>query len=198
MVGRRKVNIEPFKNDLVRWFKDGLTFDELSQHLKDIYYVELSGRSIKKRMQKWNIFKRGRSDNSETLRARITYIFYKFGGSDEDIQEMLEKDGFAITIRGVMDIRKSASMYRRTIDLAEDSRRAIELLTVILQGDHPIDDKGKTLLMEAIRKKKLIIARSESHVIDFHQKILIIYKDRLFAVYRFLNLKTVRRRLHNL
>jgi hypothetical protein len=162
MVGRRKVDIEPFKDDLVRWFKDGLTFDELSQYLKGTHHVELSGGSIKKRMQKWNIFKRGRSDDSEILRARIAYIFYELGGSDEDIQEMLEENGFAITIRGMMDIRKSAGMYRRTIDPAEDSRKAVELLTVILQGDHPIDDKGKTLLMEVIRKKGLIIARSES------------------------------------
>jgi hypothetical protein len=42
-----------------------------------------------------------------------------------------------------MDIRKAAGMYRRTIDPAQDSRRAGELLTAILQGDHPIDDKGK-------------------------------------------------------
>jgi hypothetical protein len=70
--------------------------------------------------------------------------------------------------------------------------------TVILQGDHPIDDKGKTLLMEAIRKKGLMIARSESHVIDFHQKILTIYRDRLFAAYRSLNPKIVRKRLHDL
>jgi hypothetical protein len=111
---------------------------------------------------------------------------------------MLKEDGFVITIRGVMDIRKFAGMYRRTIDLAEDSRRAVELLTVILQGDYLIDDKGKILLMEAIRKKGLMIARSESHVIDFHQKILIIYRDRLFAAYRFLNLRTVRKRLHDL
>jgi hypothetical protein len=149
-------------------------------------------------MQKWNISKCGRSDNSETLRARIAYIFYELGGSDEDIQEMLEKDGFAIMIRGVMDIRKSAGMYRRTIDPAENSRKTVKLLTVILQGDHPIDNKGKTLLMEVIRKKRLMIARSESHVIDFHQKILTIYRNRLFAAYRSLNPKAVRKRLHNL
>lgn len=70
-----------------------------------------------------------------------------------------------------MDIRKAAGMYRRTIDPAQDSRRAGELLTAILQGEHPIDDKGKTLLIEAIRKKGLMIARSESYDIDLYQEM---------------------------
>ncbi len=37
--------------------------------------------------------------------------------------------------------------------------RAITLLIELLQGDHPIDDKSRTFLMKAVRKKGLMITK---------------------------------------
>jgi hypothetical protein len=116
-------------------------------------------------MQDWKIKKRIPVDYNDVVRARIAYIFYQLGLPDEDILDILQENGYSISIKSVVNIRKATGIYRRTTNGAEDTKRAIELLETLLQNDYPIDDRGKTFLVEAIRKKRLLIAKSDSYEI---------------------------------
>ena len=86
MTGRPKINLDPFKADLVRWFQsEGFTYEELSTQLYDVHHVRSSPRTLKTKFKEWSIIKRVRPQNTDALQARITYLFYVIGLDDQEI-----------------------------------------------------------------------------------------------------------------
>ncbi|KAF2188012.1 hypothetical protein K469DRAFT_661412 [Zopfia rhizophila CBS 207.26] len=95
--GRPSINIDPYQLELIGLFKEGLTYKQLSQYLRDEYEVKVTDRTIKTRFREWKIGRRLPLDVSTTLKARILVLFFKVGLEDKEILYELRQEGFDIS-----------------------------------------------------------------------------------------------------
>jgi len=56
--GRRTINIEPYKDELVDKYQSGISFKDLVKWLKDDKNTKMEIRSLARRFSDWNVPKR--------------------------------------------------------------------------------------------------------------------------------------------
>lgn len=128
----KAVDIEPLKEEITRWILDqGLAIDDVSSVLQR-RGITLSSRSLRRRLQAWGVSPKPHADyNSETLRARISQLFYDWRLGDSEMLEILQYDGHKISRDGLKRLRQRMGLYR-TLPTGEaevlDHQRIREIL----------------------------------------------------------------------
>jgi hypothetical protein len=179
LVGRRKVNLDAFRVELTGLYAEGLTVDRLKTYLKEQYEFDVTSRTIKRRLQDWQIRKRQVTRVSDELKRRIQVLFFEIGLNDEDMLCVLQGEGF--------EIRKSA-LSRLRVEL--NLRRSLRTEEHRIQADQVVGRLVEEELKEGVNDGS---GRGYLHT-HFRQQGHIIARDRLFQTYRTIASEAVDRR----
>jgi hypothetical protein len=179
-----KKNLEPYKDPLVKLFRDGATYDDLKVWLEVEQGLKISVRSIKDWFKDWGVGRHLRVEVEDHVKAKIREMYFEDCADDNEIiEELQEKEGIFLTKGAIVRMRSEMNLMRR-IRGPEAQAEADQLAYhVIADGllTGPIDGYGKGYLHAHFRS---------SHV--------NVQRDRLFKVYKTLNPEGVQRRKKDL
>src|SRR4051794_24596867 len=130
------IDLEAHKDTIISLYLQGYSAEDVRQHLFD-QGVKVGDRTLRTRLNLWNISKKIHTDDTLELRLRIAALFYQCAFKDEDILEVLRQEGFTIQPRALRRIRKKMGLVRR---LGKDREEADTKLLAVVQAEL---NKGK-------------------------------------------------------
>ncbi|KAJ5788189.1 hypothetical protein N7457_003179 [Penicillium paradoxum] len=178
--GRPRVDLEPYKPEIIELFEKKMKSDDICKHLKRQHDIQISARTLTKRLQLWGVKKKVESNTSnEALHARIKNLFFDVGLSDQDIVTVLHDEGYDVSHRTLRRLRHRLGIRLRLDSPAQQQAQVQEILDALTEemDKGTIEGYGKELLHNHFRSKGHVFAR-----------------DRLYSVYRMLRPDTVERR----
>ena len=172
---------------------------EVVDWLADNHDIKINIRTLGRHLKDWDALQQDRTVETEDLRKRIHFLFCRWGLSDEEMLEDLQDEGFTITSRGLVRIRKELGFKR--LELSPEARAHMDEVTRGLieeeLGKNVIQDLGRGYLVEHFRKLGHPVKRYSSYD-PLYPQILKYLRDRLFAQYRTLVPDAVDRRLRDI
>ena len=72
-----KINLEPYKDEILTWVEDGLLYDQVLSKISDVLGIQYSYASLKRLFTSWNISRnrKNRSPEVERIKSRIITFF---------------------------------------------------------------------------------------------------------------------------
>jgi phosphinothricin acetyltransferase len=118
--GRRKINVDAYKDDIIALLAQKLSLREISAALKQKHGVNISGITIQRRLQIWEIPWRQRapqgvSDRPDLI-ARVKALLTEGKYSTKEILDILSDEGFPISDRTLRKIRIGLGIRLRVDD----------------------------------------------------------------------------------
>lgn len=110
---------DSYKLVVTLYIQSGLTSDGISTSLFNAFGINVSTRTIDRKLRSWNITRRTRTEESEALLSRIQVLFSNNGLSDEEMLQVLVREGFQVGPTGLRRVRRALGLVRRT-NHAED------------------------------------------------------------------------------
>lgn len=181
--GRPRVDLEPYKPEIVGLFEKKMKSDDICKHLKRQHDIQISSRTLTKRLQLWGVKKKTESNTSnQALHARIKNLFFELGLSDQDIVTVLHDEGYEVSHRTLRRLRHQLGIRLRLDSPAQQQAQVREILDALTEemNKGTIEGYGKELLHNHFRSKGHVFAR-----------------DRLYSVYRMLRPETVEHRTND-
>ncbi|KAL2041803.1 hypothetical protein N7G274_005587 [Stereocaulon virgatum] len=145
--------------------------------------LKIDIRTLQRRLEEWGFNQQDRTKDSEQLRNRIHFLFCKLGASDEEMLTWLKGEGFQVTKRGLVRVRKELGLKR--LEKSQEAR------------DH-MDEKLKELIEQELAKN-VIQSYGRGQLVEHFRKIgHPVVRDRLFSIYRTLAPDAVERRFRDI
>ncbi|KAJ5122779.1 hypothetical protein N7448_003912 [Penicillium atrosanguineum] len=120
--GRRTINVDTYKDEIIELLARKLSLRQISRALKQKHDVNISGITIQRRLQIWEIPWRQRapqgvSDRPDLI-ARVKVLLTEFEGkySTKEILDTLSNEGFPISDRTLRKIRTGLGIRLRVDD----------------------------------------------------------------------------------
>ncbi len=134
---------------------------QIVKYLRDTYQIEIVTRTIKRRLQSWNVtVKRIKTNDSSKLRTRITILFFQCDYNDEKILLFLKQKKYFIDRWELIRIRKEFNITKRIFVRNKKKSNRILLNIVKAQLDKNVTRKyEKELLHYHFRTQKHIVFR---------------------------------------
>jgi hypothetical protein len=173
------INLEKVKGTIEIWFNDNLTQEEMIKRLKAEFQIQVSPRTLRKRLSEWALVRRISVVETPELRARIAYLFCILGLNDSEMLRALKHDGHQIEHTSLSRIRRKQGLWRRltVFDRAQLEDQLREAIKEELDNG-TIEGYGKGLLYTYFRTSGFIATRYGSHhVQDYSCQLLILYKQ---------------------
>jgi transposase len=178
--GRPRVDLEPYKAEIVGLHEKKMKSDDICKHLKRQHDIQISSRTLTKRLQHWGVKKKMENNTSnQALHARIKNLFFEVGLSDQEIVTVLHDEGYDVSNRTLRRLRHQLGIRLRLDSPAQQEAQVQEILNALTEemDKGTIEGYGKELLHNHFRSKGYVFAR-----------------DRLYNVYRMMRPDTVERR----
>jgi hypothetical protein len=126
------LDLEFHKEEIISLFHSGHNADFIANHIsQQLEIVNISERTIRRRLQQWGVFKRLRTQDSSQLRARITVLFYECL-EDEEMLDALHREGYVLGDRALKRIRKDIGLSRR-FSILEREKSNTRLMEIVQQ-----------------------------------------------------------------
>ena len=153
-----QIDLEPYKDTIISLYQDH-SIEHVRQYLSD-QGIEVVSRTIKKRLNQWNVSKYVHTDDTAELRLRIAALFYQCAFKDPDILDALRQEGFTVQPRALKRIRLKMGLVRRlsTRDREEADRRLLAIVKAELEKGR-IEGFGRNHLYYHFRSQQHIISR---------------------------------------
>ncbi len=157
---RVKINLEPFKDEIVAAYLGGSTQEEICRTLQADHGVECKVRTLARRLnQDWNVKKLERKD-VESLRTLIKIYFFDWMLEDEEMALLLRDEHGEISGRTLRRIRIRMGLRRRVLTTdRETSDAAMRQVLQVELDSGQIDGYGRTLLHAYFRHRGFMIGR---------------------------------------
>ncbi|OQE42257.1 hypothetical protein PENCOP_c004G04275 [Penicillium coprophilum] len=181
--GRPRVDLEPYKAEILGLFEKKTKNDDICKHLKRQHDIQISPRTLTKRLQLWGVKKKLTNNASnEALHARIKNLFFDVGLTDQEIITVLHDEGYDVSLRTLRRLRHRLGIRLRLDSPTQQQAQVQEILDALTEemDKGTIEGYGKELLHNHFRSKGHVFAR-----------------DRLYSVYRMLRPDTVERRTND-
>jgi hypothetical protein len=158
-------DIECWREELCRRFRNGDTITQLIVWLRDNCEQVMSESTLKRRLKEWDCTKKQPMVTvTGLLEARVTALFYQCIRTDEEITFILKSEGFDINKRKLGELRRSWGIRMRNggsknpQSEEDEYKRVFELLKQELEAN-TFDRYGKGLLHLAIHQRGHIASR---------------------------------------
>jgi len=156
------INLEPYKDEIIQLFRDGMPSQNIAAHIRARHGVSVAERTIKSRLQEWQVRKRNRapSNSDSALRDRVTTLFFEHGLEDKEMLRFLQDEGFDINLRSLGKLRRGLNLHRR--ENPEQAEQRIPRLKEIIREELAkgiIKGYGKELLYRHFRDLGVIVSR---------------------------------------
>ncbi len=111
--GRLPLPLDDYKAHIIdRLLVQHQSQGEIVAWLQNEKNLKVDVRTLQRYLKKWDVNQKDRTEDSEQIRNRIQFMFCKLGASDNDMLSWLQKEGFKITRRGLVRIRKDLGLKR--------------------------------------------------------------------------------------
>ena len=124
--GRPSKDVASYKDEILsRLHTAGWKQQEVVSWLADNKDLTIDPRTLRRYLQQWNDPPlRGTTDDIAWLRNQIHFLFCEIGASDHEMVTGLKEEGFHITSRGLVRIRKESGVKR--FESSQDPRRLVD------------------------------------------------------------------------
>jgi hypothetical protein len=205
---RLSINLLPYREAITEWARTNVNQEEIANRLKDLYGISVDPRTVRRRLQEWNVQTRTQTADTPFLRAQIA-ILYRLGDTDEEMLEDLEDCGYTASITGVVRIRKKLGLIRRMTTM--DRQAADEQLFAILQSelnDGRVAGYGRRHLHAYFRQQGLLVTRSVFLHFTVSPQLgrlgpclltyFVVYRESLYAMLRLLDPEAIALRMRRM
>jgi hypothetical protein len=158
--GRRKIDLEPFRNEIIDLYKRGFTSTDISDKLRQQHDIHVTYRTIQRRLKDWEIpDRRYELKETDELKELVT-TFFQIGFNDNEIHEVLQEKGYKIGLSGLSSFRRRLGLKRR-INAAEFEAAKQQLREIIQKEleSGGVEGYGVGLLYTHLRRKGYYGAR---------------------------------------
>lgn len=158
-----RINLEPLRDAIESYaLVDRLEAAEILERLEKEHGTKMGLRTLQRAMANWEIkvyTKRDPEQDAE-LRARIVTLFYQWRLTDQEMVELLQYDGFKLSLHTFSRMRRAMGLAKR-IEPWQEEDLDVQIREVLRQeyDDGAIEDYGKGHLYQYIREKYHIIGR---------------------------------------
>ncbi|OXV10172.1 hypothetical protein Egran_02067, partial [Elaphomyces granulatus] len=92
-----------------------MSSQNIAAHIRARHGISVAERTIKSRMQEWQVRKRNRapSNTHSALCDRATTLFFEHGLEDKEMLRFLQDEGFDINLRSLGKLRRGLNLHRR-------------------------------------------------------------------------------------
>ena len=111
--GRPSKKLEDYRDDILdQIYERHWKRQEVIDWLADNKGLVITRRTLHRYLTQWGASSQDRTKDTEQLRQRIQVLFCRIGASDKEMLEWLQAEGFTITSRGLVRIRKELGFKR--------------------------------------------------------------------------------------
>ena len=155
-----RIDLHLYKDEIIELYRNTSSSENIAPVLLRRYGVQVSVKTIKRRLAEWGITKRIRTDETSQLRARISALFFECCATDKEILYILEQEGYTIGKWGLKSIRKQLGLVRRVsrFNREEADQRLREVVQEELDKGL-IEGYGRGYLYHHFRNQMHIVSR---------------------------------------
>ena len=111
--GRPSKKLENYRDDILNQIYElHWRRHEVIDWLADNKNLVITRRTLHRYLTQWGAPSQDRTEDTEQLRQRIHVLFCRIEASDEEMLKWLQAEGFIITSRGLVRIRKELGFKR--------------------------------------------------------------------------------------
>ncbi|KAL5362969.1 hypothetical protein BJX96DRAFT_167093 [Aspergillus floccosus] len=145
--GRKAINLEPYRDEIILLYSSSTSK----------YNLQISKRTLKNRLQQWEIRRQDRTITSNSLlHARIRVLFFQVGLEDKELLSVLQKEGFSIFSQAE---RGAIQGYGKEL-----LHRHIRSKGYIIRRDR-LFSAYKTVLPDAVHRRKYDLQRKRGEFV---------------------------------
>ena len=112
---RVKIELEPWKETIQAWIKEGKNTDEIRRDLWKEGKVQCSEKTFRRILRDWEIYlKQPYLKDLPALRKRIREIFNEGRLTDAEAIQQLKKEGFELRTRTYQNQRREMGLFKRS------------------------------------------------------------------------------------
>lgn len=126
---RPPIPLEEHRELVLELSSNSITISEIHRILRDEHNIRIGLRTLKNRLQAWQITKNTRSNTSEQLRDRIKDLCL-LRQSDKNILRILTSEGQTVNISSLIRIRKKLGLKKR-VELEDREIADQEILPIV-------------------------------------------------------------------
>jgi hypothetical protein len=89
----RPIDLAPYRTQIIEWARTNVAYEEIAKRLRNLHKIAVDKRTIKRRLQQWDVNIRTTTVDTPLLRAQITILF-RLGNTDEETLEDLIDMGY--------------------------------------------------------------------------------------------------------
>ncbi len=146
-MSRQIINSDFHKNKILKLHQKKHVVAQIAKYFRDTYQIEVVTRTIKRRLQSWNVtIKRIKTNDSSKLRARIAILFFQCNCNDEEILLFLKQKKYFINLWKLIRIRKKLDITKRIFvrDKEKSNRILLNIVRAELDKDVAREYEKKT------------------------------------------------------
>jgi hypothetical protein len=147
--------VDRFRDDIIDWYQDGMTIQEIIQRLKTRQNLTVTRRTLERRLKTWKIKKNIRisSDIKDLLILRIAFHYHQ-NLNDQEIQWALIHEGFEkIPVHTLARLRLELKLKRRnTVQETKQAREELRKHVQLELDKGVIENYGRGALHVHFRK----------------------------------------------
>lgn len=160
-MGRPRIDLNPYKDDISTLFHQHETTETICQELAQRHSIDISYNTLARRLHEWGLRRLpSKLIDNEALCDRVRALIYD-NYSDSEALSKLHKEGFQISQKALKTIRQQLGLRRRTDD-PEAQRIQEDQITKVLRQeiqDGSIEGYGRGLLHTHLRQKGYVFPR---------------------------------------
>ena len=159
-MARIKINLDPYKNEILALISLKKSNANIIRYLYDSYHLQLADHTLRRRLKEWDISIRKWTQDTPALRDRITSLFFN-GLNDNQFYRALQTEGYQLGERALSRLRFELGLKRRlrtTGEQEEAEETAAGVITEELQKG-VIQGYGRGLLYAHFQQLGVNIAR---------------------------------------
>jgi hypothetical protein len=141
------IPLDQYREVITENYLGGVDAEDLALLLLEKYQVEVSVRTIQRRLQDWGVKKLVRVVYSQELRLAIISLYFEFRANDVVMLHILHSRGFKIAECSLYRLRRSMGLKRR-VSVFQREESDDELRRVVEEelDNGQIEAYGRTLL----------------------------------------------------
>jgi hypothetical protein len=154
------IPLDQYREVITENYLGGVDAEDLALLLLEKYQVEVSMRTIQRRLQDWGVKKLVRVVYSQELRLAIISLYFEFRANDVVMLHILHSRGFKTAECSLYRLRRSMGLKRR-VSVFQREESDDELRRVVEEelDNGQIEAYGRTLLDSHFRSHGFNFAR---------------------------------------
>ena len=114
MQGRPRINLEMYEDEIVKLYRNSHNSTQIANRLEQNHDITVTARTIQRKLTEWQIInKRIKTEDTSLLRCRIPALHYHCGFNDVDALSVLHHEGYSLSHKALVRIRKELGIIRR-------------------------------------------------------------------------------------